>query len=156
MTGYLESWLCFLALYHRERLYLPLLRRKVLSEHLACLTLFLKRCGERLDQPVLRISTLLGGSRCRLCSFRSHRHLLDPLLNLLQVCGEGGYILCLVFGKLLKRRCDLAHLLLYKRHHVPMKRGECFLLLCEIAAHLAYLVAVLLVLPGKRALPFLL
>src|SRR5712691_9949063 len=93
VTGYPESRLRFPALYAidlaMERLDLPLLRRELLSERLACLTLFLERHGERLDQPILRIGTLLVGSSRRLCSFRPRRHLLDPLLNLLQVFGEG-------------------------------------------------------------------
>lgn len=65
MTGYPGLQLRFLALdainFATERLHLSLLRRELLRERFARLTLLLERSGERLDQPVLRISTLLVG-----------------------------------------------------------------------------------------------
>ncbi len=137
-------------------LHLPLQRRQLLRERLARLTFLLKRSSERLDQPVLCIGTLLVGNHRRLCSFRSRRHLLDPLHELLQTFCKCRYVVRLVSGKLLKRSHDLAHLLLYERRQRLSKRSECFLLLRESAAHLVYLAAVLLALPGKRALRFLL
>src|SRR6266700_2142403 len=160
VTGHPGSQLRFLALYAinfaTERLHLSLLCRELLSECLARLTLLLERSSERLDQLVLCVSTLLVGSHRRLCSFRPRRHLLDPLCELLQAFGECRYVVRLVSGKLLKRSHDLAHLLLYERRQRLSKRGECFLLLRESAAYLVYLAEVLLTLPGKRALPFLL
>src|SRR6266567_4475050 len=137
-------------------LHLPLQRRQALRERLARLTFLLKRSSERLDQPVLCIGTLLVGNHRRLCSFRSRRHLLDPLHELLQTFCKCRYVVRLVSGKLLKRSHDLAHLLLYERRQRLSKRSECFLLLRESAAHLVYLAAVLLALPGKHALRFLL
>ena len=150
VTGYPGLQLRFLALdainFATERLHLSLLRRELLRERFAHLTLLLERSCERLDQPVLRISTLLVGSHRRLCSFRPRRHLLDPLRELLQAFSKCRYVVRLVTRQLLKRSHDLAHLLLYERRQRLSKRGDCFLLLRESAAYLVYLAAVLLVL----------
>src|SRR5260370_33777556 len=146
VTGYPGLQLRCLALdainFATERLHLSLLRRELLRERFARLTLLLERSCERLDQPVLRISTLLVGSHRRLCSFRPRRHLLDPLRELLQVFGKCRYVVRLVTRQLLKRGQDLAHLLLHEHRHVSAKRAERLLLLREVASHLVYLAAV--------------
>src|SRR6266702_683230 len=96
----------------------------------------LQEFPEFLYTALLPIGAFLVAKRGDLHGFRLRRHLLDPLLHLLQAGISLRSVLRLVTLYLLKRRPDLTHLLLGEGRHVPAKRCECFLLLLEVTTHL--------------------